>query len=102
MSSDNQELQDFESVKTRLEEIADAVSDDSLPLDEALDLFEEAVDLGLRVTDYVEEGIVVSDEDIVAAIPEAPFAPSESNVSEAPAASDAQEAPVASGAQAIE
>ena len=50
---------DFESAKVRLEEIADAVGDESLSLDDALDLFEEAVSLGLRVSDYVEEGIVV-------------------------------------------
>ena len=53
--------QDFESVKKRLEEIADAVSSESMPLDEALDLFEEAVSLGLKVSDYIEEGIVVEE-----------------------------------------
>lgn len=56
-----QQPHDFEAVKSRLEEIADAVGDESLPLDEALDLFEEAVSLGLKVSDYVEEGIIVDD-----------------------------------------
>ena len=51
--------QDFEAVKTRLEEIADTVDDESLSLDEALDLFEEAVGLGLKVSDYIEEDIAV-------------------------------------------
>ena len=60
---------DFESVKKRLEEIADAVDDESLPLDDALDLFEEAVSLGLKVSDFVEEGIVVEDEDMQAEPP---------------------------------
>ena len=38
----------FEAVKTRLDEIVDAVSDDELALDDALALYEEAVGLGLR------------------------------------------------------
>lgn len=58
-----QQPQDFESAKTRLEEIVDAVSDDSLPLDDALDLFEEAVTLGLKVSDFIESGIVVDEDE---------------------------------------
>ena len=53
---------DFEGAKARLEEIANAVGDESLSLDEALDMFEEAVALGLKVSDYIEEGIAVDDE----------------------------------------
>jgi exodeoxyribonuclease VII small subunit len=49
--------QDFEGVKARLDEIVKAVSDDELPLDDALELYEEAVMLGLRVSDLLEEGI---------------------------------------------
>lgn len=47
----------FESVKHRLGEIIDAVNDESLPLEEALALYEEAVGLGLRASDLLEEGI---------------------------------------------
>lgn len=47
----------FESVKGRLDEIVDAVSDDALPLDQALSLYEEAVGLGLRASDLLEQGI---------------------------------------------
>lgn len=47
----------FESVKARLDEIVDAVNDDNLPLDDALALYEEAVGLGLRASDLLEEGI---------------------------------------------
>ena len=36
----------FEAVKTRLDEIVDAVSDDELALDDALALYEEAVGSG--------------------------------------------------------
>lgn len=47
----------FEDLKVRLDEIVEAVSDDDLPLDEALELYEEAVALGLRASDLLEEGI---------------------------------------------
>lgn len=47
----------FESVKGRLAEIVDAVSNDDLPLDQALSLYEEAVGLGLRASDLLEQGI---------------------------------------------
>lgn len=40
----------FEEVKRRLDEIVDAVADDDLPLDDALKLYEEAVQLGLRAS----------------------------------------------------
>ena len=42
----------FEAVKSRLEEIVDAVSSDELELDAAL-----AVGLGLRASDLLEENI---------------------------------------------
>ena len=55
--ADNGHLQDFEAIKTRLEEIVEAVNDESSPLDDALDLYEEAVELGMRVSDVLEDGI---------------------------------------------
>lgn len=59
MASDSYDT--FESVKSRLDEIVDAVSDDSLSLDEALSLYEEAVGLGLRAGDLLEERIELQD-----------------------------------------
>ena len=47
----------FEDIKTRLDEIVSLVSDDSLPFDEALDLYEEAVGIGLQASRIMEEGI---------------------------------------------
>ncbi|WP_417135206.1 exodeoxyribonuclease VII small subunit [Rubneribacter badeniensis] len=52
----------FEAVKSRLDEIVDAVGDDDLPLDDALALYEEAVALGLRASDLLEEGIEARQE----------------------------------------
>ena len=57
----NDHLQDFEAIKTRLEEIVEAVSDESIPLDDALDLYEEAVELGMRVSDVLEDDIEVDE-----------------------------------------
>lgn len=56
------ELGEFEAVKNRLEEIARLVDDDDLPLDDALDLYEEAVKLGLEASSLLEVGIVVEEE----------------------------------------
>ena len=57
MSDDVRQAPDFESVKTRLAEIADTVEDEKLSLDDALDLYEEAVALGLKASDLLEIGI---------------------------------------------
>ena len=57
-----QQPSEFEVVKARLEEIAQTVDDENLSLDEALDLYEEAVKLGLQASDLLAAGIVVEDE----------------------------------------
>ena len=46
----------FESVKTRLDEIVDAVNAQDISLDDALDLYEEAVKLGIQASTLLEEG----------------------------------------------
>lgn len=56
----------FEDIKTRLDEIVSLVSDDSLPLDEALDLYEEAVGIGLQASRIMEEGIAEKEAEQVA------------------------------------
>jgi len=55
----------FDAVKARLEEIADAVSSDDISLDQALDLFEEAVALGMQASDLLEEGVFPSEEELL-------------------------------------
>ncbi|MDR0514929.1 MAG: exodeoxyribonuclease VII small subunit [Coriobacteriaceae bacterium] len=47
----------FEAVNARLTEIVDAVSVKDISLDEALDLYEEAVKLGMQVSNLLEEDI---------------------------------------------
>ena len=54
----NREDQGFGDAKSRLEEIADLVGDENMPLDEALDLFEEAVSIGLDISNLLEDGLL--------------------------------------------
>ena len=54
----------FESVKERLDEIVDAVNDESISLDDALDLYEEAVKLGVQASTLLEEGIAAMDGEV--------------------------------------
>ena len=61
MSDAAREREGFEPVKARLQEIAEAVGNDDMPLDEALDLFEEAVALGMRVSDLIELDVDVDE-----------------------------------------
>lgn len=56
-----EDARSFEELKMRLDEIVSLVSDDSLPLDEALDLYEEAVGIGLSASRIMEEGIASVD-----------------------------------------
>ncbi|HAM16333.1 MAG TPA: exodeoxyribonuclease VII small subunit [Eggerthellaceae bacterium] len=89
-------MQSFEDVRARLDEIVQAVSDDELPLDDALNLYEEAVSLGLRVSDLIEVGIDADSEEEGA--PEA--ADPEVADGEAPANAPAAATPAAPAASA--
>lgn len=51
----------YGDVNDRLKEIVDMVSDDTLPLDDALDLFEEAVKLGMEASTLMEEDMAARD-----------------------------------------
>ena len=58
MSAKEQQA-DFESLKSRLAEIAEQIDDENLSLDDALDLYDEAVALGLQAGDLLETGVEV-------------------------------------------
>lgn len=53
----NSEEDTFEQVNDRLKEIVSQVEDEDMPLDDALDLFEEAVKLGMQASSLLEEDI---------------------------------------------
>ena len=50
----------FEGINERLKEIGALVDDPEMPLDDALGLFEEAVQLGMQASSLLEEGIAQS------------------------------------------
>ncbi len=64
---ESQAPQTFEDIKARLDEIVAAVSDEELPLDEALSLYEEAVGIGLTASRIMEEGIATKEAESVEA-----------------------------------
>jgi exodeoxyribonuclease VII small subunit len=49
----------FEEVKARLDEIVEAVTRDDIPLEDALKLYEEAVELGLAASSLLEQNLEV-------------------------------------------
>ena len=53
----NEQYNSFDEIKERLDEIVSLVSDDSLSLEEALDLYDEAVGIGFQASHIMEEGI---------------------------------------------
>lgn len=55
-------LSTFDEINERLGEIASIVNDSDVNLDEALDLFDEAIDLGMRATQVLEADIAPSEE----------------------------------------
>ena len=57
MTQTTTQPQTVEALKVRLDEIVEQVNDDTLPLDQALDLYEEAVSLGLQVSHLLEQDI---------------------------------------------
>lgn len=57
-----QDPQSFEDMKLRLDQIVAAVSDEDLPLEDALGLYEEAVGIGLAASRIMEEGIAAQDD----------------------------------------
>lgn len=90
----SEEMPSYESLKSRLDEIVEAVSDESLPLDDALDLYEEAVGLGLQASRLMESDIAVNDASDQGAEPDQ-HEPSETSApseqGEAPAPSENSE-----------
>lgn len=50
-------VESYAQIKDRLREITKLVADDELPLEEALDLYEEAVSLGSQVSSLIRSDI---------------------------------------------
>ena len=54
MAFENLDRESFSQIRDRLDEIATQVRGDDLPLDAALDLYDEAVKLGMKATELLE------------------------------------------------
>ena len=63
----NDSTQTYASVKERLDEIVESVADENISLDDALGLYEEAVQLGLKVSNLLEEDISEAETEAVLA-----------------------------------
>ncbi|WP_283171112.1 exodeoxyribonuclease VII small subunit [Curtanaerobium respiraculi] len=79
---ESQEKPTFEHINERLREIGRQVEDEGMPLDDALDLFEEAVQLGMQASSLLEEGIAARDaaEDETAQMGDAPARTAEESI----------------------
>lgn len=54
MDADEQTRSGFAAIRDRLDEIAAQVRSDDMPLDAALDLYDEAVKFGMKATELLE------------------------------------------------
>lgn len=59
---DSRTVESLEQVNERLKEIIQLVHDDSIPLDQALDLFDEAARMGLQATRMLEDDSIIGNE----------------------------------------
>ena len=84
------ETMTYADIKERIAGITAAVADEDLSLDEVLDLYEEAVDLGSKASAAINDAITISNEQAHAAAAEEADGADEGD---APAAEAVAEAP---------
>ena len=65
MGLESLDRQAFTEIRDRLDEIATQVRGDDVPLDTALDLYDEAVKLGMKATELLEV-LDAADDDVAA------------------------------------
>lgn len=58
MAAPATDAHDLKAVKSRLDEIVNAVSDESISLDDALAFYEEAVKLGMKASEIMEADLI--------------------------------------------
>lgn len=58
MAAPQTDVHDLKAVKSRLDAIVDAVSDESISLDDALAYYEEAVKLGMKASAIMEADLL--------------------------------------------
>ena len=58
MAAPRTDAHDLKAVKSRLDAIVEAVNDDTISLDDALSLYEEAVKLGMKASEIMEADLI--------------------------------------------
>ena len=53
------ELQEYENIEGRLKEIEEKITTENLDMDESLELYEEAVNLGMKASQTIENNVLV-------------------------------------------
>lgn len=53
------ELKEYEKIEGRLKEIEQKVTTENLDMDESLELYEEAVELGMKASQTIENNVLV-------------------------------------------
>lgn len=53
------ELQEYENIEGRLKEIEEKITNENLDMDESLELYEEAVNLGMKASQTIENNVLV-------------------------------------------
>lgn len=56
------ELKDYENIEGRLKEIEEKITTENLDMDESLELYEEAVNLGMKASQTIENNVLVNNE----------------------------------------
>ena len=53
------ELQEYENIEGRLKEIEEKITTENLDMDQSLELYEEAVNLGMKASQTIENNVLV-------------------------------------------
>lgn len=53
------ELKEYEQIESRLKEIEQTITTENLDMDESLKLYEEAVELGMKASQTIENNVLV-------------------------------------------
>lgn len=56
------ELKEYEKIEERLKEIEHKITTENLDMDESLELYEEAVDLGMKASQTIENNVLVNND----------------------------------------
>lgn len=59
-AGEQREMKEYDNIENRLKEIEDKVVNNELDLDESLELYEEAVNLGMKASQTIENNVLAN------------------------------------------